>query len=119
MARLPVPGGDVDAWAGILNEFLRVSHNEDGTQKIESVPPRSVRLENLDVVNPSSQRIDNFVLMNRSGRLEWRPSSSINVLNFGAKGDGITDDTEAIQAAIDSAGRGGTVNIPRGNYMVR
>ena len=119
MARLPVPGGDVDEWAGILNEFLRVSHNEDGTQKVDSIPARSVSLEQLNVVNPAAQRIDNFVLMNRENRLEWRPSSSINVLNFGAKGDGVTDDTDAIQAAIDSAGRGGTVNIPRGNYMVR
>lgn len=113
MARLPVPGGDVDGWAGILNEFLRVSHNEDGTQKA-----RSVKLDSLDVANPAAQRIDNFVLMNRDSKLEWRPSSSINVLNFGAKGDGITDDTAAIQAAIDAVGRGGTVNIPRGNYMV-
>lgn len=113
MARLPIPGGDADEWAGILNEFLRVSHNEDGTQKA-----RSVKLDSLDVANPVAQRIDNFVLMNRDNKLEWRPSSSINVLNFGAKGDGITDDTAAIQAAIDAVGRGGTVNIPRGNYMV-
>lgn len=33
MARLPVPGDDIGSWGGILNEFLRVSHNEDGTLK--------------------------------------------------------------------------------------
>lgn len=113
MARLPVPGGDVDAWAGILNDFLRVSHNEDGTQRA-----RSVGLESLNVSNAATQRVDNCVLMNRDNELVWRPSSSINALNFGAKGDGITDDTAAIQAAIDAAGQGGTVNIPRGTYMV-
>lgn len=31
MARLPVPGSDVDSWGALLNEFLRVSHHEDGT----------------------------------------------------------------------------------------
>ncbi len=33
MARLPVVGDDENAWGGILNEFLLVAHNEDGTLK--------------------------------------------------------------------------------------
>ena len=33
MARLPVPGSDDDRWGMILNEFLSVSHREDGTHK--------------------------------------------------------------------------------------
>lgn len=36
MARLPSPGGDSDSWGGILNDFLRVEHNEDGTLKLRS-----------------------------------------------------------------------------------
>lgn len=31
MARLPIPGSDDQTWGEILNEFLRVEHNEDGT----------------------------------------------------------------------------------------
>ena len=43
----------------------------------------------------------------------------VNVRDKGAKGDGRTDDTEAIQAAIDEVGgTGGTVLVPRGTYMV-
>lgn len=43
----------------------------------------------------------------------------VNVKNKGAKGDGRTDDTEAIQAAIDDVGgTGGTVLVPGGTYMV-
>jgi len=43
-----------------------------------------------------------------------------NVQNFGAKGDGITDDTAAIQSAIDAAAAagGGQVYIPTGTYIV-
>jgi polygalacturonase len=43
----------------------------------------------------------------------------INVKDKGAKGDGETDDTAAIQAAIDEVGgTGGTVLVPKGTYTV-
>jgi hypothetical protein len=37
MARLPVPGGDDGSWGEILNNFLSIEHNSDGTQKTLSV----------------------------------------------------------------------------------
>jgi polygalacturonase len=43
----------------------------------------------------------------------------VNVKDKGAKGDGRTDDTAAIQAAIDQVGgTGGTVLVPGGTYMI-
>jgi hypothetical protein len=33
MARLPIPGSDGGTWGDILNDFLAVEHNTDGTQK--------------------------------------------------------------------------------------
>lgn len=43
-------------------------------------------------------------------------STSLNVLDFGAKGDGIIDDTNALQAAINSSPENATVIIPKGVY---
>jgi hypothetical protein len=44
-----------------------------------------------------------------------------NVREFGAKGDGVTDDTTAFQTALDKAGKegGGVVHAPRGNYLFK
>lgn len=70
MARLPIPGADSDTWGELLNEFLRVEHEEDGRHR----------------------------------------SGVYNVLAFGAHGDGLHNDTPAIQAALDAAAdKGGVV----------
>jgi hypothetical protein len=42
----------------------------------------------------------------------------MNVRDFGAKGDGVTDDTAAIQAALDALQSGGTLLFPEGDYII-
>ncbi|GLQ94022.1 hypothetical protein GCM10007901_29730 [Dyella acidisoli] len=56
----------------------------------------------------------------------WNPtptvtigSTVLNVMNFGATGNGVTDDTAAFQAAINALpSSGGTISVPAGNYMI-
>ncbi len=51
------------------------------------------------------------------GQAGARSASVFNVLDFGAKGDGQTPDSEAVQKALDAAGAvGGTVYFPAGKY---
>ena len=47
-------------------------------------------------------------------------ASVFNVRDFGAKGDGVTSDSVAVQSAIDAAAKvGGTVRFPAGKYLVK
>jgi len=45
MSRLPTPGGDAGQWGSILNDFLDVAHNTDGTLKsgATATDPTAVR----------------------------------------------------------------------------
>jgi polygalacturonase len=47
------------------------------------------------------------------------PARTLNIMDFGAVGDGIATNTTAVQAAIDktSAAGGGTVEVPSGTFL--
>ncbi len=49
MARLPIPGADNGTWGQILNEFMEVEHNPDGTLKKASLISGSEQSSNKGV----------------------------------------------------------------------
>lgn len=121
MARLPIPGGDADKWAKLLNEYLLVAHNPDGTPRTPDAGTlaATVGLRDLRTTNlPTDPPIKTPILSNDGTNLRWMTTIEINVRDYGAKGDGVTDDTQAIQDAIDAAGSG-LVTFPSGIFMVR
>jgi len=50
MARLPVPGQDVGTWGNVLNEFLNVGHNPDGSLKIPPYTPPDASTSSKGVI---------------------------------------------------------------------
>lgn len=48
MARLPVPGNDQGTWGDVLNDFLDVSHNADGTLKNSIVDKQNLAANVFD-----------------------------------------------------------------------
>src|SRR5689334_12387513 len=59
------------------------------------------------------------MLATREPALEYQRQAIFNVVKYGAKGDGTSKDTRAIQAAIDACHQlgGGTVVFPPGAFL--
>lgn len=72
-----------------------------------------------DMVLASAQTVTGAKTFNANTLLD-KGSEVYNVRAYGAVGDGSTDDSTAIQDAIDAAvtAGGGTVFFPRGNYKI-
>lgn len=110
MARLPQPGSDSGVWGTILNDFLNVEHNSDGSLKL-----RSDGTLNAYYQKPGSGIPKTDLASSVQNSLD----PVLNVKNYGAVGDGSNDDTASIQAAIDALpSSGGTVLLPSGTYKV-
>ena len=57
-----------------------------------------------------------IIVASDGGRWKITPSNRISVKQFGAKGDGVANDTAAIQAAIDAGVH--RLYVPNGNYVI-
>jgi hypothetical protein len=91
---------DVNIPASIpLGKYDLYYHNGAGGKTAWSAPIP------VEVVSPSANKWD---------------TKSFNVKDYGAKGDGVNDETSAFQSAIASAKQqgGGTVYVPAGHYKL-
>jgi hypothetical protein len=72
MARLPVPHKDTNVWGQLLNQYLRVEHDEDGTLLLRSDGTLDAKENNAykstdpalgtsDTYYPSQKAVKNYV----------------------------------------------------------
>lgn len=67
MARLPQPGGDDGAWGQLLNDFLVVSHNNDGTVKAGAVDSTAIQDNSVSGAKIQDNSVTNAKLNTGSG----------------------------------------------------
>ena len=76
------------------------------------VPPTTTAVGRVAVT--STDGLTRFILDEQGAVYR----DKVNVKAYGAVGDGVTDDTSAVQLAITSAGTGGVVVFPAGTYLI-
>jgi hypothetical protein len=69
-------------------------------------------------VGPSGQSPQLLTVTQSAPSWSNDPASIINVKNYGATGNGLLSDGEAIQKAIGALHKGSTLYFPAGNYLV-
>lgn len=149
MPRLPQVGGDNSSWGHILNDYLLVEHNADGTLKIRSEGIPATIADGSIVASKLSSSINSNLssaqtavqsVNGKSGTSVTLNAGDVSAIassvpvvtkptigmhsvmdsTYGATGDGSTNDSAAIQAAINAANTagGGVVYFPPGVYRI-
>ena len=132
MARLPVPGHDDGAWGTVLNDFLGVEHNADGTHTIPGVERTANKgqANGYAPLNSSSQISTSFLpaipqaqITNLSTDLDKKVDEGalvFNVKDYGAKGDAarLRNVTALTGSASVTATNGAFTNADVGKCVV-
>src|SRR5688572_20951013 len=79
MARLPIPGSDSGTWGTVLNEFLQVEHNDDGTLK--AAGSLASKADDAEVVHNTGAETIAGVKTFSSSPIVPTPSSGTQVAN--------------------------------------
>lgn len=122
--RLPIPGSDDGQWGQILNDFLSVEHETDGTlKKAADIAAKYEKpgggIPAADVATELKPGVSGGVATKVSVDT-LKSNIPLNVKDYGAAGNGSTDDKTAIQNAINAASTAGgnVVYLPAGVYLL-
>lgn len=104
MSRLPTPGSDSGTWGTILNDFLAVEHNSDGTLKLRTdgtfyskpaggIPASDFTASVQSTLNSVSGKIDSSTVTTKGDMLVATAASTLTRLGVGSNGQKIVADS--------------------------
>lgn len=117
---------DIDSLAGVGRTAETVKKNaedienlsEGMTELTTSLYQNTKEIEELDKVTQNisirTETVESQII-----DLNTKTEKILGVKQYGAKGDGITDDTNAIQNLLDTLENGESIYFPKGIYLVR
>jgi hypothetical protein len=115
MSRLPVPGEDADIWGDVLNDFLAVSHLDDGRIRVSALPEPQVADGSITPIKLSQSYVpvsekgtaSGVATLDGSGKvpLAQMPSGAIGT-------DATTTSKGVIQLAGDLSGTASAPTVP-------
>ena len=96
----------------VAEKLIAESKLGDSDEKMQEIKDLDKKWESAKLANGYTQDCENYS--------SQKGDYAINVKDYGAVGDGVTDDTEAIQSALDhiQSNSGGTLFFPDGVYKV-
>lgn len=103
MTRLPVPGSDDGVWGNVLNDFLTVEHNADGTLKLRTdgtfyakpsggIPASDMTSSVQTTLSSVAGKIDASTMTTKGDLLAASASSTVNRLAAGSNGQVLITD---------------------------
>lgn len=84
MARLPTPGADNNNWGDLLNGYLRVEHNDDGTHTkpyVESNTMNTFTKAQIGSIESANFSTSLTLDLNKSNRFKCILTDNISIIN--------------------------------------
>lgn len=115
MTRLPVSGGDNGTWGTILNDFLLVGHNPDGTLKLPpSVPSNTfvVHVEGAETINGVKTFVDSPIVPTPTSNTEVANKQYVDNVSTSGAPDADATTKGILQLAGDLSGTATSPTVP-------
>lgn len=115
MSRLPTPGSDTGTWGTILNDFLLVSHNADGSLKTSATAASGAFMAtNVDTDVTLVANSDSKVASQKATKtyVDTQVAAGSSILPYTSVSSNTTLTTTNAVVSVDASGGAVTITLP-------